>query len=120
MRESCGNPLRKINQLHLSTTSLPELDVEAFRIHVAQLNDVEQQALQFIKRSLEQDSLAHLKLALEMKQPLVEIDRLFQVLVTCQNRHQLLEMLLAYGLDANQVHTLEGHRSIVRQPLRFR
>jgi len=112
-------PFTKNQSIAPALQAFRELDVETFRVHVTQLNDVEQQALQFIKRSLELDSPAHLKLALEMKQPLVEVDRLFQTLVTCQHRHQLLEMLLAYGLDANQIHTLEGHRSIVRQPLHF-
>lgn len=112
-------PFTKNQSIAPALQAFRGLDVEAFRIHVVQLNVVEQQALQFIKRSLELDSPAHLKLALEMKQPLVEVDRLFQTLVTCQNRHQLLEMLLAYGLDVNQVYTLEGHRSIVRQPLHF-
>ncbi|KSU48134.1 hypothetical protein AS033_13435 [Exiguobacterium indicum] len=112
-------PFIKNQSIAPALQAFRELDIEMFRTHVAQLNDAEQQALQFIKRALEQDSPAHLKIALEMKQPLVEVDRLFQTLVTCQNRQQLLEMLLAYGLDVNQVYTLEGHRSIVRQPLQF-
>ncbi|KNH34537.1 hypothetical protein [Exiguobacterium acetylicum] len=112
-------PFIKNQSIAPALQAFRELDIEMFRTHVAQLNDAEQQALQFIKRALEQDSPAHLKIALEMKQPLVEVDRLFQTLVTCQNRQQLLEMLLAYGLDVNQVYTLEGHRSIVRQPLHF-
>ncbi|WP_294744414.1 hypothetical protein [uncultured Exiguobacterium sp.] len=112
-------PFIKNQSIAPALQAFRELDIEMFRTHVAQLNDAEQQALQFIKRALEQDSPDHLKIALEMKQPLVEVDRLFQTLVTCQNRQQLLEMLLAYGLDVNQVYTLEGHRSIVRQPLEF-
>ena len=112
-------PFIKNQSIAPALQAFRELDIEMFRTHVAQLNDAEQQALQFIKRALEQDSPAHLKIALEMKQPLVEVDRLFQTLVTCQNRQQLLEMLLADGLDVNQVYTLEGHRSIVRQPLHF-
>lgn len=112
-------PFTKNQSIAPALQAFRELDVEMFRTHVAQLNDAEQHALQFIKRSLEQDSPAHLELALEMKQPFSEIDRLFQTLVACQNRQQLLEMLLAHGLDVNQVYTLEGHRSIVRQPLHF-
>lgn len=112
-------PFTKNQSIAPALQAFRELDAEMFRTHVAQLNDAEQQALQFIKRSLEQDSPAHLELALEMKQPFIEIDRLFQTLVACQNRQQLLGMLLANGLDVNQVYTLEGHRSIVRQPLHF-
>ena len=112
-------PFTKNQAIAPALQAFRELDASAFRTHVVQLNDAEQRALQFIKRALEQDSPAHLKLAIEMKQPLVEVDRLFQTLVTCEKRQELIELLLAYGLDVNEPFTLEGHRSIVRQPLVF-
>jgi len=64
-------PFTKNQSIAPALQAFRELDVEMFRTHIAQLNDAEQRALQFIKRSLEQDSPAHLELALEMKQPFI-------------------------------------------------
>ena len=55
-------PFIKNQSIAPALQAFRELDIEMFRTHVAQLNDAEQQALQFIKRALEPVSYTHLTL----------------------------------------------------------
>ncbi|ACB60037.1 MULTISPECIES: hypothetical protein [Exiguobacterium] len=95
------------------------LENEAFQTYNQLLTAQERQALNFVGRAVALQSDKHLALALETKQPLIEMDRLLMKLTEIEQGALLFRQLLASGLDLNQLITVEGHRSLVRQPLSF-
>ncbi|MGE6556163.1 hypothetical protein [Exiguobacterium artemiae] len=95
------------------------LESETFQTYNQLLTGQERQALNFIGRAVALQSDKHLTLALETEQPLIEVDRLLIKLTESGQGAPLFQQLLANGLDLNQIVTVEGHRSLVRQPLSF-
>ncbi|MCT4781277.1 MULTISPECIES: hypothetical protein [Exiguobacterium] len=90
-----------------------------FHTYNQQLTPEERRALNFIGRAISLQSSEHLALALETKQPMMDVDRLLVDLIQTDQRTSLFRQLLANGLDLNQLVTIDGHRSLVRQPLSF-
>lgn len=109
----------KNDAVALAIAAFKELDDAAFKRYNAELSAQEQQALNFVSRALELESEQHLTLALETQQPIKELDRLLVKLATIKNSAQLFRLLLQRGIDLNEKLELDGHRSLVRQPLVF-
>lgn len=90
-----------------------------FQVYDKQLTEQERRALNFISRAISLQSEDHLALALSTHQPMVDVDRLLIRLTEIKSGTVFLQKLIAGGLDINQIVTIEGHRSLVRQPLAF-
>ncbi|WP_251136973.1 hypothetical protein [Exiguobacterium sp. s193] len=103
----------------LAIAAFKELEDETFKRYNAELSLQEQQALNFVIRALELESERHLTLALETQQPIKELDRVLVKLATVKNSDRLFRLLLERGIDLNEMLELDGHRSLVRQPLVF-
>ena len=100
-------------------TAFLTLESETFQTYNQLLTEQERKALNFIGRAVALQSDKHLTLALETKQPLIEVDRLLIKLAESGQGASLFQQLLTKGLDLNQIMTVEGHQSLVRQPLSF-
>ena len=109
----------KNDAVGLAIAAFNELDDEAFKRYAAELSLQEQQALNFVGRALALESEQHVTLALETRQPIKELDRLLVKLATVENGNRLFHLLLQQGIDLNEKLELDGHRSLVRQPLVF-
>ncbi len=96
-----------------------ELNRKAFEYYNAELSEQERVALNFVKRAFDLESSEHLALALDTNQPVIELDRLLLKLGSIQDRTLFFRLLVQHGVDLNQLKELDGHRSIVRQPLAF-
>lgn len=103
----------------LTVEAFRTMDRESFYTYNQQLTPEERRALNFINRAVSLQSVEHLSLALETDQPVVELDRIFLGLANTKTGKVLLENLFTSGVDPNQLVVIDGHRSLVRQPLAF-